>query len=92
MVTTGKVAEIRLLLKNDGSTREVTWATDVGNTIKYDNDFPHKSFNSRQRYCKALTIAKPMVFDLLLMAVQLFTRNTLEYFNVTFEDDLIRHK
>ena len=62
--TTGKVAEVRLLLKNDGSTREVTWATDVGNTIKYDNDFPHKSSNSADKGIVNITNDQnPMVFD-----------------------------
>ena len=69
--------------------REVTWATDVGNTIKYDNDFPQIAPNSADKGIVNITNdPKPWYLILLLMAVQLFTRNTLEYFlNATSAED-----
>ena len=59
-----KVGEIRVLLKNDGQSREVTWATDVGNIVKYDNDFPHKSSASADKGIVTITNDQnPMIFD-----------------------------
>ena len=63
-----KVAEMRLVLKNDGTPRDVTFATDVGNVVKFDNDFPHKSSNANDKGIVTITNDQnPMVFDFFTM-------------------------
>ena len=63
-----KVAEIRVVLKNDGTQREVTWATDEGNVVKYDNDFPHKSAASADKgIVNIINDQNVQVFDFFTM-------------------------